>query len=289
MKLVAFEIPDDPAEIARWLETVLCHGDLRGLVAQLGAVADNSYPPANLNDLVGEQRDSMLQQGLGSLSHSQIRMLLCNPSLLLQLQETVMLDGGPYWQAKFASSRDSTTVEATRRHLQQLRGVRPVQPSSPEPRQRTWSISMLTAIAASLLLVAFGIWRGIDREPVPLASGWGWGAANGIPKDANPQDYLLELAHGADAWFDRHPNDAVALEKRLAEFQAGCERLIAAPHSALSNADRSWLLYKCRGWRTELEAQRNSVGKNPFDNSLGRADTLAKQVSKALRERAAQV
>ena len=53
----------------------------------------------SLDELLGGSRASIFGDGLGGLKSDQLRKLLVNPRLLLDLQEALLLEGGPYWSA----------------------------------------------------------------------------------------------------------------------------------------------------------------------------------------------
>ena len=98
MNLIAVEIPDDPPLLPGWLEEHLVGTDLAALVA-------DSRP---CMDRAGEDRDcpsircwmvivTTCWPGLKALPADRLRILLCRPRLLLDLQELVLASGGAAW------------------------------------------------------------------------------------------------------------------------------------------------------------------------------------------------
>ena len=69
MKSIALEIPDEPAELADWLERHLVGPDLAALVAELEAVhgADAPGASARLDEVLGDRGDAVMAQGLSAL------------------------------------------------------------------------------------------------------------------------------------------------------------------------------------------------------------------------------
>src|SRR5437868_494885 len=107
MKLVALEIPDDPADLPGWLEGQLLGFDLAALVAELEAVQPpGPKPGATLPKILGGEREAVLDRGLAALPPERLRLLLRRPRLLLDLQELVLVEGGARWQELAARGSD---------------------------------------------------------------------------------------------------------------------------------------------------------------------------------------
>lgn len=291
--LIAFDIPESPEEIAKWLESIICEGDLRGLVTQLISVHGATGQESNLDAILAEHRQGVMDHGLSALSESKVQSLLVTPTLLLQLQETIMAEGGEYWLGKFNSDASRDTVRRTDDVVAQVLGSQQVTIDRTEKPDSPRTGSSLLALAAGLLIAIGGTWywnqqRG-DRGLVQVAAGWGWASESGIPSDVSAKEYLTALSSGADAWFNKRPSNESELATRLTEFSAGCERLINANHAPLAKADEAWLQYKCRGWKKRIDEQLAAVDQNPVEDVLRATDAIAKEVSEALTERATQV
>jgi len=98
MRLLALDIPDDPELLAGWLEGHLMGTDLQELVAELSVLKRPAEGAAAiLPQVLADKADDLLLLGLRSLSRAQLRQLLQQPRLLLELQELVFERGGEYW------------------------------------------------------------------------------------------------------------------------------------------------------------------------------------------------
>jgi hypothetical protein len=94
MRLVAIEIPDEPADLAPWLERVLVGPDLGALIAELEAVhGDPSGVTISANTLIGPDLAAVLDGGLSKVPLSKLKQLLRQPRLLLDLQELIFGGG----------------------------------------------------------------------------------------------------------------------------------------------------------------------------------------------------
>jgi hypothetical protein len=296
VNLYAFDIPDDPSHLPAWLEGHLTGLDLAGLVAELTAVhGQGDRPDLDLDHFLGDQKQIVLDRGLGSLSAESLRQLLLHPRLLLELQDLVCREGGPYWNSVKPDLVHAGHIQRGSKNLQKVlaswdgsRGqdIR----SGLRWYQRSWFASVATA--ASLLAVFIGydqLRRRLpdnnNRPPPPADSGaWGWNKANALPEDVSRSTYLDRLAAEADEWFKERPTDAVGLAKRIHQFRAGCTRLIFVVHRPLPHADQQWLIENCRIWGRKLDKQLAALesGQNALEV---RADTdeLVRQVVDALR------
>jgi hypothetical protein len=155
MKLLSLEIPDEPTEVPQWLEGHLLSPDLAQLVAELDVLSLEG-PSATLDDVLGEKRVVVLHRGLASLSRAQLRQLLGQPELLVELQQLVLDEGGNYWmrdldsaaigRETWAKLQSALAAEKPKSELPQLR----------PPSRHPWLIAgvgWLTAVAA----LVFGI------------------------------------------------------------------------------------------------------------------------------------
>ena len=107
MTVELLEIPDDTQALPRWLESQLLGTDLAALAAQLEAVHGTSSAAAtSLDEVLGGNRASVLRDGLSGLKSDQLRKLLVNPRLLLDLQEALLLEGGPYWTQQASAATE---------------------------------------------------------------------------------------------------------------------------------------------------------------------------------------
>ena len=131
-------------------------------------------------------------------------------------------------------------------------------------RWRLLSMAFVAAAAAVVVaILTVYRWPGRDQDGngpgaagVASAPGWGWNRPDALPQDLSPDAYLNHLADGAQAWFNKRPEDRAALIQRITEFRQGCSVLIQSPHKPLPAGDRVWLVDKCRAWEAKLGASR---------------------------------
>ncbi len=122
------------------------------------------------------------------------------------------------------------------------------------------------------------------------ATAWGWNRPEVLDDSVSADAYLERLADAAEEWFQQHPQDALQLADRMAEFRQGCTRLILAEHRPLSAADRNWLVERCRRWAADLDALRSALEAGGDVVELReRHDEVVHRLVAALRQRAETV
>ena len=122
MRTHLLEIPDNPAEVTRWLEGHLVGLDLSELVAELLAVHPAPQETAtSVQQLLGDRLDDVLDRGLSDAPPEVVSELLRQPLLLFDLQEWVLTKGGDYWNRVSTHSEDiETRLETGRQRLVEL-------------------------------------------------------------------------------------------------------------------------------------------------------------------------
>jgi hypothetical protein len=293
MKLLSLDLPDDPKGLARWLEAHLLSTDFARLVTELSAVQSESAPVnLTVRQVLGAWLPRVLQEGLCVVPPSELRRLLKHPPLLAELQELVLIEGGPYWDRVAASAPELKTIAERGRlrfdeFLQTASSSPTVEPGSAR-RQAAWQILpwiVSFTMAACVLIGVFAIqsWR----ASAPAATTWGWSKPDAMPANVTAATYLHALADGADEWFSKRPDDSAALAKRLGEMRQGCSQLIFAEHLALSDVDRDWLREKCRDWAAKLDAQRVALEAGASVQEVrAQADQIVTNLAAALRAKA---
>jgi hypothetical protein len=305
-------VPDNPAELPRWLERQLMAPDFGRFVAELSALFPATPGSGPHRHLFDRWLTVALTDGLQAIPPDVLRPLLTHPPSLAAFQERIVLDGGPYWDA--VSERSDDLCETFARGWKALgRGLaedaataqrtsgpaaarRATPNAGPKPTNRgggrgfkLWAIAS-TAVAAGLA-VAVGLlaWRGPGEPPIPKAQiAWGWGKPRGLAADlTNPKDYLNTLAANVEEWSLHRPNDPAGLGTRIAEFRTGCTRLLHSAYGPLSPADKAWLLEQCRAWAKALDGHLQALdgGADPLAVRAG-VDEMVRVVAAALRERA---
>ena len=326
MTLVSMTIPDSPAALPVWLELRLVSTDFARFVAELTAAnpdRDRARRPAR--DLMGEWYTRALTGGLRGIPTAVLRQLLRNPKALLEFQEAVLGEGGPYWDEVTsraealtgAFDRGRATLQAMAEptpqvvvlprtgpssmrttappptdpipNLASLLGNRP--PGAARPPRRYRALAAFSSLLAIGLAVAVGVLAFRDTPPAAttvVAVNWGWAKPGGIPQGSpKPAEYLTALADTASEWFDRRPDDAPGLARRLNEFRTGCTQLIFAAHTPLPQTDREWLQGRCREWGKRFDEHLTTLeaGADPL-KVRDEADATIRKLQAALRDRA---
>jgi hypothetical protein len=281
VRLLSLDIPDNHAELARWLECHLVGLELRDLIVELEAISETQKVHSTLTDLLGKGLSSVLESGLGVLSPIQLRALLANPTVLFELQERVLIDGGGHWESVPISAAHQRAVHRGWERLQTLA-------SASQGKPRIQQRRTLQSVAAVAAMVVFGgiVWL---NQP-PTGPSWGWDRPGALTVELSGQEYLNHLADSASEWFKKPRDTKVALAKRLSDFRHGCDTLIEARHSQLADVDRQWLVGKCKAWSGKLDDHLTalSTGDSVANVSQAADETINKLIL-AMRTRATQV
>jgi hypothetical protein len=314
MRLMALEIPDDAAALAGWLEGHLVGLDLAALVAELEAVHshDQKQPAPPLDQVLGNLRAAVQSRGLETLLPDRLPVLLQHPRLLLELQESLLVEGGPYWRRMAPRNAGREQRVAVERGWERLtaslsedrvpatviplpRDATARAPAGPAPGTRPWrrllgGLATMTASAAMLVAAFVIAMHGPGGENGAGASaGWGWNKPGGLRYELSRDAYLNSLADSAREWFNQRPDRPQALARRIAEFRQGCSVLIFSVHKPLPEEDRVWLVEKCRTWAAKLDAHLAAVESGQDVLKVrAEADETIERLATALRERAAK-
>lgn len=101
---------------------------------------------------------------------------------------------------------------------------------------------------------AVAVNSGSTPTPAPAAKPWGWEKPGAIAADVDSAEYLHGLADAAGDWFNKRPEKRADVTKRILAFRRGCSTLILSDHQPLAEADREWLVERCRAWAGKLDA-----------------------------------
>ncbi len=214
-----------------------------------------------------------------------MRTLLRRPALLLELQERILTEGGPYWDGLLLQDDGiGEAVERGRQALQAAITPRIMTPARQSNRDVQTVLLCLCTAAAVLLVVR--LWDASNRAGAGVPD-WGWARPGALPVKAGRPEYFPALAAGGQQWFDRRPDDPAALARRILEFRRGCTVLLLSDHPSLDAVDRDWLKGRCRAWAGKLDAALVDLeaGKNTAEVRAA-VDAIAEQLVKALRGRA---
>jgi hypothetical protein len=232
-----------------------------------------------------------MEEGLKALPPQNLQLLLREPRLLLELQELIFALGESYWDrvAQPATALRDVVGRGRRRLDAYLATEGSVSGQATLPfRPARWYrrplvVSLTTAAGVLLAVVAYQHYF----PPQPPTSGWGWNRPGAMPDDLSPSAYLEQLADAAGEWSKKRPESAPEIASRIADFRKGCSTLIFAPHKPLSEADRKWLIERCRAWAEKIDKHLAALeaGEDPITVRSEMDATVNTLIGK-LRERA---
>jgi hypothetical protein len=312
MMLLSMTIPDDPAELAAWLEQRLTAPDFGRFVAELTALhPDTPRESLPARQLLGAHLREALDAGLRRVPVDVLRQLLRRPDTLTELQELLLTEGGRYWDDVLQRAEGwQPLVESGRHSLGGLLGPDPEvvkftkqnarPPADPvtlpfrKPEKGYRRLALFgAALAACVAVVVTVLVLNRGQAPVdpPPSVAWGWAKPGGIPSgEQKPQEYLTRLASSGEEWFEKRPDDVAGLKQRLTEMLQGCGMLIAAKHQPLAKADQDWLVERCRVWAGKFDEQLAALaGGADVLQVREQADVTVRNLARALRARAQSV
>lgn len=266
MTLTSLNLPEDPQLLADWLEELICSENLSQAALGWEVLAD--APAVNqsltLAELAGPQLSEIDENGLKSLPEETLRRLMSHPAAILELQEHILSQCPQYWQRRLEAARESTADHPAWARIESQLDERPA-PNPPvdtkrRSSHRVWSgIGAVLAIAACLMI---GFWV---IQPSAKPTGWGFNEP-GVLESARSETELLEtLADATHAWFNKRPQNREDLALRLQQFDAGCQKLLAAELAPLRPETHQAVNEVCEKTRNEIAgylAELNS-GSDP--------------------------
>lgn len=304
MNLHALDIPDAPVDLAPWLERQLTGLHLAELVAELSAVHGTPAGSARgLEDMLGPHLQRVLESGLSTVPHPVLCELLRQPRSLLDLQERLLVEGGPYWDG-IEEQSDTVREQFVRgwQQVSQLLGddapatpseLRPVESKSDvriAPRARRGGYVLTLLAAAATLVIGFFLGDRFGPKPPQVAAGWGWQRPGTLDAVGSQAEYLNHLADSAEEWFKKRPDTPATLARRIGEFRDGCSILLLAEHRPLAPETKAWLRERCSAWAGKLDAHRNGLEAGQDVQAVrAAADDTIQKLIKALRTKAAEV
>lgn len=290
MKSCLVDIPDDPSDWPHWLDRQLVGCELGHLVDELRLVVptNETQSSPSLATLCGDQMMGILMAGCSALSDSQLRSLLRNPELLLELQERVFTEGGDYWQSVPRTEEHLTLAKAQWSNVSELLDQVPSPTPAKEkaePKVVSRRLVHYVMALAAVLVVGVGTWYTLSQQSTP--AGWGFDRAGLLTADMTPRQYFDQLADAAGDWFNKRPETREALALRLQEFSDGCQTLIDAEHPQLSKEDRTWLVDRCRSWKGKIDGYVAdlSAGESSAIRVREKADDTVRQLMETLQTR----
>ena len=312
MTVHILDIPEFPEQLREWLEDHLVDVHLAEVVSELLAVHGETSNPSSLDDVLGESRERILNRGLTSLTDQQCKTLLTQPRLLFALQDRVIEEGSRYWQHRAnkaerqlldlteesdeefllepagnmpLAAMDANSSESTTRK-RKLAGAHAL--SAEDNHSTRLRLKIISGAALAIALIALiGLFGWTSAKP---QQPWGWLSEGALQPDLDASSYLESLASSGRQWFDKRPTNQRDLVARLDQLNAGCDKLILAPHEPLTEIDRTWLRDKCGAWKSNIEKHLSDLksGKDPATIRTAADETVRKLIN-ALRTKASQL
>ena len=301
-KLHCLDMPEETRELALWLEQHLVGWQLGELVAELRAVHNTAAAPrVSLDDALKDQLPTILSDGLRDQSRATLQILLRDPALLLDLQERVLLQSGPYWEeARRKTNPDKTplglsqgfngfcatpndksipTSAKAAKPLGQAQGREVANVTS----HRVRSPRTVLTIVAAIVLVALTIWSIPKRNEQPLA--WGWNRSGTFANDVPAEQYRDRLADRADEWQQRPHDTLEQLRSDLLDFRRACLVLLDQPHEPLPAEQRDELKKRCRKWLAKFDEQLAALNSGgDFTEIRTQANETVQKLATAIRK-----
>ncbi len=301
MKYLTMTLPDDPAELRTWLETIIAHGDAGRLADELAVI--HPTPRSRTVSLSADITDAVRQRGLTALDDRQLQTVLGNPRVLRSLAEDVFLHGGAYWSQRFVQDFqfDDRVIHGWHQLQTQLFPnellVTPMVTLAVAPKPRRtispWLASFATA--AVIFLAIYLIPRSktnipVTNPPAVASTRWGWQRADELAAITKPADYLDRIADLADEWKAQQTPTALALSERITEFRHGCTRIQLMEHNALNAEQRQDLLSRCQKWAKKFDQNLIDLETTGDTEKVRLAmDTTVTQLTTVLREQAVKL
>lgn len=306
-------LPDERVKWGDWLEQQLIGTELKKTIEQLIVLGGNNPAAISLEDWLGNDRSLILESGIQkNLSQARIESLVRNPTLLLDLQELVLLDGGEYWlrvsmsrpqqdnadfiiknmvsqlaqrhpptsvQANILSDQDLVNKQASTSDKQIVRANTT---AGNENRASWWIWASMVATAAAIMLIVF--------NPFTLSQESKFFAAAELQSSvATPQLALQRMAQRVQTDWANGLQDPKALKQQLVSFRNSCDYLIDGPLvkslDGLPAETISDVRQRCSNWKkksSELIAALDS-GK-PVTDIQRDADKMIETLTNKLRE-----
>lgn len=306
-------LPDERAKWGVWLEQQLIGTELKKTIEQLIVLGGNNPAAISLEDWLGNDRSLILESGIQkNFSQARIESLIRNPTLLLDLQELLLLEGTDYWLrvpmsrpqqdvaesvianmvSQLAQSHPPTAVQANILSAHDLASkqannsdkqiVRTNATAVNENRASWWIWAGIAATAAVIMLIVFNPFT-LSQESKFFA------AAELQSKVATPQLALVRMAQRVNDDWENGLQDPEALKQQLISFRNSCDYLIDGPLvkslDGLPAETISDVRQRCTNWKkksSELIVAIDS-GK-PVADIQKDADKMIETLTNKLRE-----
>jgi hypothetical protein len=290
----ALDLPDDRSQWAGWLELQLVGLALGKIVRQLVLLGANRKPEISLREWLGESKRTILTQGLSSISEQQLQVLIRNPSLLIQLQEMVLLEGGEFWEkiprteehlelakeseSKFLASLQVGTPDDLRENptgqTENTNELNKVRTSTKQSKNNIALWATLAAVAAGLAIVFF--------NPMPARQPKAFFAAAQLQKvGVEANQTLQQMALQIRNDWQKNSTDRGDLQEQLLAFRDSCEQLIDGPlattlrTNGLHPDQLADVQKRCKDWKAKSTALIESLAAgDPLSPIVQAADEM---------------
>jgi hypothetical protein len=284
------DMPESPAELARWLDRILMSEDLAVIVDELTVVHqtdDEAISVEEARDWLGDSFPAVMDRGLGALSQSRLRQLLVRPCLLPAMQELALVSGGPYWNQVMRDVPTKVAASVVEREL-------------PRNRSNSRWLFAFVPLAVAVSVAAFvaidagrdkgsikplphsdlTVTRGTGGDTVGESGGhdnpWGWNRTDVLDGINSPGEIPTRLADALNEWFSLGKaagTDIQSFTLRVNEMWAGCEQFSTQPFNGMPADLNQRLRGSIAAFQQKLEAVLNTLD-GPLPEGE-RASTLA--------------
>lgn len=269
MSLKSLQIPDGLADMGAWLDELIVSHDLVDTIVELEVLAgDRLTKVQSLDGVLAGSEEAVLESGLAGASEMTLRGLLRQPSLLLELQELVMMQGGDFWQQKIdtifgrpkmnsildsASAEAAANADPASQTMATSQSHRVSGSAAGKGKQKMILGVLATLAAAVLVMFSIGQFGG-SGSSVAKAE-WGFTKSGLLESDISEAEMLDQLAAASAAWYNKTPTTPAGLAKRLRQFDLGCETLLSSRLTQLSPSNRSAVHAACEDCREAIARQ----------------------------------
>ncbi len=306
----SLDMPEGVAEKAAWLDRQLVSEDLAAIVDELSAIhgaADEDLSAEEGRAWLGQDAEKVLSFGLSGLSQGRLREVLRRPSLLLAIQEIVLLEGGSYWDRLV---REAQPVPPFRTYS----GTVETSDGPVLRRLGGWARGPILlgilpiAVAATIGLFiqrenfqnkpkvgvnGVAITRGIDNEGDPesvadASSSWGWTSADLVAAGTPPEMVSSVLADSLEDWFRvtaESEADVKQLQMRASELWAACDRVASLKWEGMSKESLQAVHDVAISLQTAVQAMLKDLRQSPdAQNPTARGRRAKEMADSAVRK-----
>jgi len=293
MKLVSINTPQSDRDLALWMEQTIVSEDFAQWLAELDAVrrVDNSKEEAPSYELlIADRFAQILDFGLISLSIEQMRLLLANPELLLELQRQIFMHESDYWTTLLSKQVVTPELERQRTNIALHLGPQAVvlarknRDGLQTASAKRFSLAkLISAVAAVVILSLVGYWAfSRIQQGRAIAAQWNWQAEIKAIPIHTPKEYFETLAEQAEGWFQVRAANMTQLKTRIAKLKSNLDSLTDPIQIPIQEADRKWLEQHSLVWQQRCD---KILSSDNFSAAVDDADAMCVQIIDELHRR----